>query len=198
MARAGSREPAKVLLWRWRSNPLRRRTDVVEAWIGITVWFLALLGGALSGLATADVVQRHLAQQRADRHLVPAVLAEDAPRQSPVSAAGVARGRVWATVRWTPARGAARTGSALVEPGLTKGEGAKVWTDRAGRLTSEPDSVSLALQEAVLLGGLSGWGTGAVVLAGGWVLRRRLMSRRLERWGDEWARIGPQWGRRTG
>ncbi|WP_420709208.1 hypothetical protein [Streptomyces sp. AS58] len=40
-------------LWRWRSNPLRRREDVVEAWVVLTVRVIVAVAGAVAGLVTA-------------------------------------------------------------------------------------------------------------------------------------------------
>lgn len=31
-------KPARMRFWRWRSNPLRRHDDIVEAWLVPTVW----------------------------------------------------------------------------------------------------------------------------------------------------------------
>ncbi|MYS43445.1 hypothetical protein GTY23_19820, partial [Streptomyces sp. SID5998] len=53
---------AGVRWWRWRRNPLRRTSDVVEAWILLVAWTLAVLGGLVAGLLTAGAVQ-----QSADR-----------------------------------------------------------------------------------------------------------------------------------
>lgn len=30
--------------WRWRSNPLRRHDDIVEAWIVLAVWAVIAIG----------------------------------------------------------------------------------------------------------------------------------------------------------
>lgn len=38
----------KVWLWRWRRNPLRRRSDALEAWIMLTAWAFTVLGGAVT------------------------------------------------------------------------------------------------------------------------------------------------------
>ncbi|MEU2879366.1 hypothetical protein ABZ651_24505, partial [Streptomyces sp. NPDC007070] len=35
---------AGVRWWRWRRNPLRRTSDVVEAWLLLVAWTLAVLG----------------------------------------------------------------------------------------------------------------------------------------------------------
>lgn len=40
----------RVRLWRWRRNPLRLRSDLVEAWIMLVTWVFALVGGLLAGL----------------------------------------------------------------------------------------------------------------------------------------------------
>ncbi|MEU2716638.1 hypothetical protein [Streptomyces sp. NPDC007205] len=65
--------------WRWRSNPLRRQEDVVEAWIVLIVWTPALVGGALAALVTAGAAEDQYAEQRAHRHAVRAVLLADSP-----------------------------------------------------------------------------------------------------------------------
>src|SRR5262245_57041990 len=47
-----------VWLWRWRRNPLRRRSDALEAWIVLAVWSVTVIGGVLAGLAAAHSVER--------------------------------------------------------------------------------------------------------------------------------------------
>jgi hypothetical protein len=62
-------------LWRWRSNPLRRHEDVVEAWVVLTVWVVVAVAGAFAGLVTARSAEHEFAQQRAHRHTVRALKA---------------------------------------------------------------------------------------------------------------------------
>jgi hypothetical protein len=38
-------ERVTVRWWRWRRNALKRRIDVVEAWVVLVGWVFALLGG---------------------------------------------------------------------------------------------------------------------------------------------------------
>lgn len=57
----------KKTLWRWRSNPLRRRDDVLEAWLVLAVWALIAVGGTLAGVLTARAADDVFAQQRAER-----------------------------------------------------------------------------------------------------------------------------------
>ncbi|WP_237546779.1 hypothetical protein [Streptomyces sp. SID161] len=60
-------------LWRWRSNPLRRHEDVVEAWVVLTVWVMVALAGTVAALVTARSAEHEFAEQRAHRHAVRAV-----------------------------------------------------------------------------------------------------------------------------
>ncbi|MGN5377661.1 hypothetical protein ACQ4WX_07880 [Streptomyces lasalocidi] len=48
MARTPPTTVTPVRLWRWRSNPLRRHSDVIEAWIILATWVFALLCGAVA------------------------------------------------------------------------------------------------------------------------------------------------------
>ncbi|MEW2267248.1 hypothetical protein ACGF5T_34870 [Streptomyces sp. NPDC047853] len=45
---------ARKWLWRWRSNPLRRHDDVIEAWMVLVTWAVIVGGGAVAGLVTAQ------------------------------------------------------------------------------------------------------------------------------------------------
>jgi hypothetical protein len=196
MARRCRRTKGKVWLWRWRSNPLRRRSDVVEAWLLLAVWVLAVAAGAVVGAATAHSVERNLNERRAERHAVSAVVAEDAP--DTVSTTTGTRGQAWVTVRWTAADGSPRTGTARVQPGTGSGATVRVWLDRHGNVVPAPLSSGEAELQGIALGTATAVGAGATVVFLGWVVRGRLERRRLARWDMEWARIGPQWGHRTG
>jgi hypothetical protein len=84
-----------VRLWRWRQNSLRRRSDVVEAWVIVVGWVFALVCGLLAGLMAADAVERDAERQREERRQVSAVPIEDAQDRMPQRAA--TDYRVWAT-----------------------------------------------------------------------------------------------------
>ncbi|MFF7754262.1 hypothetical protein ACFZCP_34640 [Streptomyces sp. NPDC007971] len=186
----------KVWLWRWRRNPLRRRADVVEAWVVLAAWLLTVVAGVLAGLAAARSVEHGLARERADWHPAVARVVAQAPGRP--AAPGVGGERVWAEVRWTVADGSARTGQARVAPGSKAGTPVTVWTDSHGHLVTRPTTASEAAFRATLIGGLVGACAATVPFVGGLVLRGRLERRRMDRWDAEWARLGPQWGRMTG
>ncbi|MEV6804559.1 hypothetical protein [Streptomyces sp. NPDC051132] len=186
----------KAWLWRWRRNPLKRRADVVEAWVVLGACLLTVLGGVLAGLAAAGSVQHALARERAGRRPAAARVVEKVPDTAPArNSRSSGGGRVWVRVRWTAADGSAHTGRVRMEPGAEAGTPVTVWTDRRDRLVNRPTSAAEAAFRATLIGILVGVSAAAVPCVGGLALRGRLERRRLQEWDTEWARLGPQWGR---
>ncbi|MFG2352671.1 hypothetical protein [Streptomyces sp. NPDC048521] len=185
----------KVWLWRWRRNPLRRRADVVEAWVVLGAWLLTVLAGVLAGLTAARTVEHGLARERAAWRPAVARVVERAPGSSPANGHVSSGERVWAKVRWTVADGSAHTGRIRVEPGSKAGTPVTVWTDPQGHLVGRPTSAAEAAFRAAFIGGLVGVSAAAVPFVGGLALRGRLERRRMDAWDTEWARLGPQWGR---
>ncbi|MFK4145362.1 hypothetical protein [Streptomyces sp. NPDC004065] len=186
---------ARRRLWRWRHNPLRRREDVVEAWIVLVTWLVVVVGGAIAGTLTALAADREFAWQRADRQPVRAVLADDSPRSSSNDGNGY---REPVKVRWTAPDGTTRTGRTLVATGLDAGASVTVWQNGRGALTTEPPGPTEARVEAALFGvsaalALAGLACGTSALA-----RWRLDRRRYDQWGAEWDLIGPRWDQKTG
>jgi hypothetical protein len=180
----------KVWLWRWRRNPLRRRSDVLEAWIMLAAWVFTVLAGTGAGLVAARTVEHGLARQRTQWHAVPARLTEDAP-VSGATESGV--GVVWAKVGWSAPDGTARSGQVRVYAGTPVGTPVMVWTDPEGRPVTRPTGVAEARVRALLVGTLVGGGVAGVPLAVGWLLRRRLDGLRMDQWDEEWERFGPMW-----
>ncbi|MFF4486438.1 hypothetical protein ACFY0F_08055 [Streptomyces sp. NPDC001544] len=182
----------KVWLWRWRRNPLKRRADMMEAWLVLGVWLLTVLTGVLSGLAAAGSIEHGLARERAEWRPVVARVTEKAPGKASSG------DQVWAEVRWKAADGSSHTGQARVAPGSGAGAPVTVWTDPQGSLVTRPASASQAHLRAGLIGTLVGVSAAAVPFVSGMALRGRLERRRMADWDAEWARLGPQWGRMTG
>ncbi|MEU6668410.1 hypothetical protein [Streptomyces sp. NPDC046727] len=186
----------KVWLWRWRRNPLKRRADMVEAWVLLGAWLLTVLTGVLAGLAAAGSVEHGLARERALWRPAVARVVAQVPGSSPASSSHASAGeQVWAKVRWAATDGSAHTGRVRVEPGSKAGTPVTVWTDPQGHLVTRPATASEAAFRSTLIGLLVGVSTAAVPLAGGLAVRGRLERRRMEAWDTEWARLGPQWGR---
>ncbi|MET7682336.1 hypothetical protein [Streptomyces sp. NPDC005423] len=192
----GRGKRTKKRLWRLRSNPLRRRDDIVEAWIVLVMWTVIAVGGALAGLVTFHAADEVFAGQRADRHSVRAVLLTDVAPST--TTAGGERDRIEARIGWTAGDGTRRTGSTLVETGQKAGGGVVVWLDGAGRLTTEPPSPTAARLESLVLGLTAALAFAGTGLGTGAALRYRLDQRRVDSWGKEWNSVGPSWGRKTG
>ncbi|MFJ7077425.1 hypothetical protein [Streptomyces sp. NPDC098781] len=189
-------ECQRVRLWRWRRNPLRRRCDVIEAWVVLCGWLFALSGAVFGGLAAADAVVRSAEQQRAESHKVTAVLVKDA--EDPGPARVTSDHLVWSTVRWTDPNGVVRTDDARVPPKTKAGGKVAVWTDHTGVLPKQPLSETEILLHSVAGGVLAGAGAAGVVLGSAWVVRLGMERRRLEQWAAEWERLDTPWGWKTG
>ncbi|MDF3299316.1 Rv1733c family protein [Streptomyces tropicalis] len=184
-----------VWLWRWRSNPLRRTSDVVEAWLLLAACVLAVAGGLLSAVLTSGVMQRSADRVRAESRPMAAELTAEATHgpARPSSAA-----LVWGTVRWTDRDGTAHTGRARVPAAARPGNQVTVWTNGRGRLTSPPASAADATFQAALGGLWAGTAAVGAVLGGVKLVRGRLDRHRMAQWAEEWALVDSQWGRKTG
>ncbi|MFD4602522.1 hypothetical protein ACFWPQ_31400 [Streptomyces sp. NPDC058464] len=192
MTRTRRVRTARRPFWRWRRNPLRRHSDVVEAWIVLAVWTLALLGGLLAGGAAGAAVHQSFTDRSAATHPVSARLTENAADGPPV-VAGYDVGKAWVTVRWTAADGSTRTGLAKAVPTAKAGSPLQVWVDRGGRLVGPPPSRAEVICESLATAVLVAPVVATAVWGGGWVVRRQLLRRRLAEWDAEWRQIGPQW-----
>lgn len=187
-----ARRRTRKWLWRWRNNPLRRRVDVLEAWLVLAVWTLIAVGGTLAGTVTALAADGVFARQRAERTAVHAVLLTDTP------AAAANSYRTRAKVRWTDHDGSVHTGTALVNNGKNAGADVTVWTDTQDDLVTEPPSREAAAVEAGLLGTAAALAVAGLVVGAWGGTRWWLDRRRIDEWGTEWDLVGPQWGHKTG
>src|SRR5690606_29315652 len=75
-------------LWRWRGNPLCRRSDRQEAWLSLCAALLIAVGAPLAGWYGATLAQDSLranaAEQQRERRLVSAIV-EDTTVPTPRS-----------------------------------------------------------------------------------------------------------------
>ena len=188
----------KVLGWRWRDNPLRRRSDVLEAWIVLAAWTFAAVVAAVAGIFGAQLSARAAERDRADHRPVTAVLVRILPGGAPDAVSGVRYDRALATVRWRDGSGTDRTGTMEVSPTSRAGSRLQAWTDGHGRLLSKPVGPAEATTRAVLAGTGAALTAGLLALAGGQLVRLRVERRATEAWGPEWERIDGRWGHTTG
>lgn len=190
-------------LWRWRHNPLRRTTDLVEAWLAFAALVLILLAapliGVLVGIAAQGALQQSVRDQHKARHLVTATVVKkaDASPLDPDPETATTRDRQSRVVAdWTGPDGSDRQGTVMVNLKEPKpGDHFTLWTDAQGRITGRPLDTATATTHAVLAG------FGAALLAAGLVEggRRlivwRMFRRRYTRWDQAWDKAGPDWGR---
>ncbi|MES5820287.1 hypothetical protein [Streptomyces sp. RG80] len=190
-------------LWRWRHNPLRRATDMAEAWTALAALLLILVVtpvvGAFVGSVAQDALQESVRNQRASRHLVTATVTRKLDRSpldvDPETSTGrETRTRVIAD--WTAPDGTAQHGPVLANlKDPHSGDHFTLWTDDQGHIVARPLDSATATTHAVLAG------VGAALLGIGLVesARRlivwRMVRRRYARWDQAWARVGPDWGR---
>jgi hypothetical protein len=181
--------------WRWRRNPLRRRSDVVEAWVLLAACVLAVLGGAVAGWLTAGAMRGGFEQARTDTRAVTAVLTEKARPQAADRPGG--GNDAWATVRWRAADGIPHTARSEVPVGTPAGTRVTVWVDRHGTPTSRPPSPGQATVQAALGGLWAATAAAGAVYGGTRLVRARLDRRRMAQWAAEWEQVGARWGRQT-
>ncbi|NEC91416.1 hypothetical protein G3I71_37705 [Streptomyces sp. SID12501] len=185
--------------WRWRRNPLRRRSDVLEAWAVLAVAVLLCVGAPLAGVVTArwayDEARATVAVQRSERHRVHAVAVGGAGAPSaPVGRQHLYRVRV----RWTEPGPGARTATAHVPPGTRRGDTVDLWLDAHGRPVAPPPSDVAVRQHTVAVGICAAGLAVGVVLLVRTALHRTVVQRRLVEWERAWARTEPEWtGRRA-
>ncbi|MGW2420585.1 DUF3592 domain-containing protein [Streptomyces sp. NPDC001709] len=182
--------------WRWRRNPLRRRSDVVEAWtlliVAVLLFVLTPLVGVAAGLHAHDAARALATAQRAERHQVRARVIGDHSEQ--VSAVEGDREHPYrAQVSWTEPGKETRTAWARVPAGTRTGDTVTVWFDTRGRSVAPPPDHAAVLQHAITVGVCAVGGTAAVVLLAHAVERRIALRHRLAEWEREWARTGPRW-----
>lgn len=182
-----------------RRNPLRRRSDVVEAWtvllLGAALWVGAPLAGVFVGYHTHHETLLEADRQRAVSQAVRATLSRNTPATGASAGGAASVSKVLGPVRWTTADGRGGTGVARVAAGSRAGATVTVWLDGEGRITAPPPSHADAWAR--------GTGTGiattaavAVMVGGAWLTVRGVAHRRrMAEWEREWAMTGPQWDR---
>ena len=175
-------------------NPLRRRSDLLRAWLApAAVMVFLVLGVLVTGAAYGWAHADNAAVRHAQRswHRVPAVVLRAAP--GPLEAGHGANS--WVTfepARWRSG-GKMRAGLVPVTSGTAPGTTVPVWLNRSGAVQIPPltrgqlaDRVAVTAVVAltglaVLLGGLAG--------AARWLLDRR----QLAAWDAAWRAVAPRW-----
>ncbi|MFM9372231.1 hypothetical protein [Streptomyces sp. Da 82-17] len=193
-----SQRRARVrLLWALRRNPLRRRSDVLRAWVGLAVLLAVAVAAPAAAVLSADLARRHYTrvahEQAATGHETTAVLLHDSPGHPEPGSAEADEARYPVEVRFTDPHGRVRTAQADVLPHLSTGSRVQVWAAADGTLADPPPT---AAEIANRSKGCAVIAVLAVHLTGGLVygVTHRLVQRRnLAAWEAAWARTAARW-----
>ncbi|MDI3404739.1 Rv1733c family protein [Streptomyces cavernicola] len=189
-------------LWRWRHNPLRRTTDLVEALVALAAALLIAVAapfvGSVAGGLTQDALHQAVQAQHENRHKVTATVVRTVtqPPVDPDPETATARdGHRRVVANWTAPDGSQRSGTVTAGAIASPGDRIPLWTDETGRPAARPMDSGTATVHAVL----AGLGVAAAAAATIEGVRRlvlwRMVCRRYADWDREWAASGPDWGR---
>ncbi|MFE9169147.1 hypothetical protein ACFYNZ_06405 [Streptomyces kebangsaanensis] len=190
-------ELSRVKLWRLRRNPLRRRTDLLQAWVGLGLLLAVLAAVPAAVFLAGDAAFRHYARtaehQERTRWQTTAVLVHDSPRHPEPGSEEAKRTRYPVRVRFTDPGGRTRTAQADVHPGLSAGSSVDVWADTEGRITEPPmtdDQIRSRSMGWAIIAALAVCAAGAAVYGLTALMLRR---RNLSAWAAAWSRTAPRW-----
>ncbi len=175
-------------------NPLRRRSDIVEAWL-LPVAIAAFLAlGPIVGVVTVAWVHADGAAARHAQlswHRVGAVLLQAVPGPE-MSDNGANSWLAWTPARWT-VNGRPHSGDVPAASGSRAGSVVPVWLDRAGKV-QEPPLTAAQLGDRAVATTWIALAILAMLLAGlAWLGKRALDKRRLASWETAWLAVGPRW-----
>jgi len=177
-------------------NPLRRRSDIVAAWLlpAAVVAFLSLCP-VVAGVTSSWIRADNAAVQRAELtwHKVTAVLLQSAPGPEE-SDGGV---NTW--MAWTPAKwnfdGRQHTGQVPVAAQASAGSKVVALLDRTGQVMTPPLNAAQVTARIDMTASLV-MAVVTVLLAGLALLAARILdNRRLAGWEADWLAVGPRWSR---
>jgi hypothetical protein len=175
-------------------NPLRRRSDLIAAWLTpAAVAIFLILAPLVAGGAVIWAHAGSAAARRADRdlHAVTAVLTAAVP--GPLMTSGGANSWLtWTPARWT-ADGRPRAGLVPATSGTRAGSTVPVWLDPSGHVRIPPLTADQA-QNRAITAAAAALAALAVLLAGLGVAGRCVLNRRrLAAWDAAWQLTGPRW-----
>lgn len=184
--------------WRWRPNPLRRRSDLIEAWVGLVIAVVVAAGAPVLGIAAGRAVDasllRTVVAQRAERHEVRATVLSAARAQAaavdPDDTNSVSR---TAVLGWRSG-GSAHRATVTIVGRHSVGSTLPVWLDRRDRPVEPPLDKVAATTNATAAGLSAAAATAGLLLAARRFLSWRILRRRMADWGREWSRVGQDWG----
>jgi hypothetical protein len=175
-------------------NPLRRRSDLIAAWLtpAAIAIFLVLgplaAGGAMMWVHASNDAARGAARQL---HQVPAVLLQPVP--GPLESDGGANDWLtWTPARWTAA-GQQHVGEVPALSGTPAGATVLAWLDRAGHVRIPPMTAAQAADRVRAAAGMALSILAGLLIVAGVAGHGILNRRRLAAWEAEWGLVDPSW-----
>jgi hypothetical protein len=182
-------------------NPLRRRTDRIEAVIRLATVILLLvtvpIAAIVAGREADQLALRQAHAQQAAEHEVTAVLLQRAQATgSPDPYTSVQLTYVLA--RWQPPGQPPRSGQVLAPAGTPAGATVAAWIDASGAIASPPPEHREIVGDVSIAATIASMVAILLLLESNALARRALDRRRLNAWDAEWRATGPLWsGRRS-
>jgi hypothetical protein len=175
-------------------NPLRRRADIVAAWLLPAALAAFLVLGPLVGWAAAGLAHRaNAATWQADRalHRAPATLLAAAPGPAYASAS---TWMDWTAARWTQG-GEPRTALVPTAAGTPQGARVQVWLDPKGRVAVPPLSAGQATERVQVTTALALAALALLLGVAAAIVRARLTRAQITSWAADWRAVEPLWSR---
>ena len=182
-------------------NPLRRRTDRIEAAIRLATMVLVLVAVPIAAIAIGrqayHLALRQAHVQQAAEHQVTAVLLQQA-QATGVPDPYTSVQMTYVLARWQPPGQPPRSGQVLAPAGTRAGSTVTIWIDAPGAVASPPPDQRDIAGDVTIAIVMTGLVAGLLLLGSNALARRVLDRRRLSAWDAEWRATGPRWsGHRT-
>lgn len=182
-------------------NPLRRRTDRIEAALRLVTVILLLVAVPITAIVVgrqADRLALRQAQaQRTADHEITAVLLQQAQATGvPDPYTNVQLTYVLA--RWQPPGHAPRSGEVLAPAGAHAGSTVRVWIDASGAVASPPPDHRIIVGDVCLAAIVTCLVASLLILGSNALARRALDRRRMRAWDAGWRAAGPMWSGHRG
>ncbi len=182
-------------------NPLRRRTDRIEAALRLATVILFLAAVPLAAIAVGrqvdHVAVRQARAQQAAEHAVTAVLLQRASTTE-VADPYASVPMTYALARWQPPGRSPRSGEVLAPAAAPAGSTVTIWIDASGSLASPPPDHRAITDDVTIAVSTAGLAASLLVLGSSALARRALDRRRLSAWDAEWRATEPLWSGRRG